>query len=280
VSLDVIDSSLVHAMFLDEDSDNASIDDNSISQSTRDNYQNSFNGNTITCRVTVSQDRAHLYLNSVLVKHHQHITILDSGADTTIIGKGWLIETTHPTRTANAQGFDVNQAIKRGLPIVSAISAVDHPDDHVILIRVAEAIYKNSSHHSLLSEFQIRDYGVKANTIARKHGGRQCLGIPIAQNSTDLASIEYILSVLSRCLCNFGNRVPTTHEIHSFPLYQLTQDQVPWNSAGFYDDPSLNFVTNQAFWIKQDSDNTKPKTKSMSDDVSTLIHPKLVTVTC
>jgi hypothetical protein len=40
----------------------------------------------------------------------------------------------------------------------------------------------NTSDHSLLFEFQIRDYGVLTNTIAQKHGGQQCLGIPTAQS--------------------------------------------------------------------------------------------------
>ena len=257
VSLDTMDAFLAHAMCLDDDSDTASQDDISYSQPIKDNHKTSFNGSTITCRVTVSQDTAHLCLNSIIVKRHQNITILDSGADTTVLGKGWLVETIHPTRKANVQGFDVNLAVKRGLPIVSAVSAVDLPDGRVILLRVAEAIYNSSSDHSLLSEFQIRDHGITADTIARKHGGRQCLGISTTSDSSGLISVEYVPLILSRCLCHFGNRVPTTRELNTLVVHSLTQDQVPWDPASFYDDPSPDFATNRALWIQEDSENLR-----------------------
>jgi hypothetical protein len=35
----------------------------------------------------------------------------------------------------------------------------------------------------------------------------------------------------------------------------LTQDQAPWDPAGFYDDPSPHFITNQSFCMQEDSDN-------------------------
>jgi hypothetical protein len=92
---------------------------------------------------------------------------------------------------------------------------VDLPDGRVILLRVAEAIYNSSSDHSLLSEFQIRDHGITADTIAHKHGGRQCLGIPATSDSSGLISVEYVSLILSRCLCHFGNRVPTTRELNT-----------------------------------------------------------------
>jgi hypothetical protein len=88
VSLDAMDAFLAHAMCLDDDSNTASTDDISYSQPIKDNHKTSFNGSTITCRVAVSQDEAHLCLDSIIVKRHQNITILDSGANPTVLGKG------------------------------------------------------------------------------------------------------------------------------------------------------------------------------------------------
>ena len=56
---------------------------------------------------------------------HQH---LDGGADTCVLGKGWEILSTHNLRRANVVGFDHETAIKRNLPIVSAITALDLPN--------------------------------------------------------------------------------------------------------------------------------------------------------
>jgi hypothetical protein len=42
----------------------------------------------------------------------------------------------------------------------------------VILI-VHEAIYNDTANHSLLSEFQLRDFCVKIDSICHKHGGTQ-----------------------------------------------------------------------------------------------------------
>jgi hypothetical protein len=42
----------------------------------------------------------------------------------------------------------------------------------VILI-VHEGIYNDTANHSLLSEFHLRDFGVKIDSICHKHGGTQ-----------------------------------------------------------------------------------------------------------
>ena len=48
--------------------------------------------------------------------------IMDNGADTTVIGKGWLV-VAYTQRKANVIGFDKKAAVKKGLPIVSAVTA-------------------------------------------------------------------------------------------------------------------------------------------------------------
>jgi hypothetical protein len=45
-------------------------------------------------------------------------------------------------------------AIKRNLPIVSAVTALDLPNGQYVLPLVHEGIYNETSNHSLLSEFQ------------------------------------------------------------------------------------------------------------------------------
>jgi hypothetical protein len=100
-----------------------------------------------------------------------HISILDGGADTCVLGQGWEVLSIHNTRRANVVGFDHQAAVKRNLPIVSAITAVDLPDVTSVIRIVHEAICNDTANHSFLSEFQLRDFGVKIGSICHKHGG-------------------------------------------------------------------------------------------------------------
>jgi hypothetical protein len=50
-----------------------------------------------------------------------HISSLDAGADTRVLGKGWEILYVHNTRRANVVGFD-HEAEKRNLQICSEIN--------------------------------------------------------------------------------------------------------------------------------------------------------------
>jgi predicted nucleotide-binding protein (sugar kinase/HSP70/actin superfamily) len=43
---------------------------------------------------------------------------------------------------------------------MSAITAVDLSDGTSVILIVHEAIYNDTANHSLLSEFQLRDFGV------------------------------------------------------------------------------------------------------------------------
>jgi hypothetical protein len=90
-----------------------------------------------------------------------HISILGVGADTCVLGQGWKVLSVHNIRIANVVGSDHEFAVKRNLPIVSAITAVDLSDGISVILIVHEAIYNDTANHSLLSEFQLRDFGVK-----------------------------------------------------------------------------------------------------------------------
>jgi hypothetical protein len=73
----------------------------------------------------------------------------------------------------NVVRCDHEATIKRNLPIVSAITAVDLPDGISVILIVHEAIYNGTANHSFLSEFQIGDFGMKIDSICHKFGGTQ-----------------------------------------------------------------------------------------------------------
>jgi hypothetical protein len=89
-------------------------------------------------------------------KHHN--STLDGGADTCVLDKGWKILSVHKYRWANVVRFDHETAVKKNFPMVSVITSVDLPNGQSILLVIHEAIYNETSKHSLLSEFQLREH--------------------------------------------------------------------------------------------------------------------------
>jgi hypothetical protein len=148
-------------------------------------------------------------MNLLHLPEKYHISILDGGADTCVLGQGWEVLSIHNTRKSNVVGFDHEAAIKRNLPIVSAIPAVDLPDGISVILIVHKAIYNHTANHSLLSEFQLRDFGVKIDSICHKHGGTQKMVIQ------DVGSSLEVSLNLAGYMISFKHRLPTTEEINS-----------------------------------------------------------------
>jgi phosphoserine aminotransferase len=88
-------------------------------------------------------------LNLLHIPDKYHIIILDCGADTCVLGQGWEVLSIHNTRRANVVVFDHEAELKRNLPIVSAITAVDLPDGISVLLIVHEATYNDTANHSV-----------------------------------------------------------------------------------------------------------------------------------
>jgi hypothetical protein len=126
-----------------------------------------------------------------------HIRILDIDADTCVLGQGWEVLSVHNTRRANVVGFYHEASVKRDHPIVSAITAVDLPDKISVILIVHEAIYNDTANHLLLSEFQLRDFGVKVDSIRHKHGGTQKTVIQ------DVGSSLVVPLELAGCMIHF-----------------------------------------------------------------------------
>jgi hypothetical protein len=95
-------------------------------------------------------------MNLLHLPEKYHISILDGGTDICVLGQGWEVLSVHNTRRPNVLGFDHEAAVKRNLPIVIAITAVDLLDGISVILIVHEAIYNDTTNHSLLSEFQLR----------------------------------------------------------------------------------------------------------------------------
>ena len=73
-----------------------------------------------------------------------NISTLDNGADTRAVGVGWMV-LIKTARKANLVGFDSNCAKKKGLPIVTADTAVKLEDESEVVIRTHETVHDEGS---------------------------------------------------------------------------------------------------------------------------------------
>jgi hypothetical protein len=119
--------------------------------------------------------------------------------------------------------------VKRNLPIVSAITAIDLPDGSSILLPVNEAIYNDTVNHTLLSEYQLREFGVQIDSTCHRHGGTQQM--VIRDNGESLV----VPLELSSCMVHFKHRLPNDEEVMSLNQGCLTKDDYPWNPLAFSD---------------------------------------------
>ena len=70
----------------------------------------------IHASISVNNTLLHKCMNLLFLPERYHISILDGGADTCVLGKGWEILPTHNLRRVNVVGFYHETAIKRNLP--------------------------------------------------------------------------------------------------------------------------------------------------------------------
>jgi hypothetical protein len=100
-------------------------------------------------------------MNLLYLPEKFHIITLHDGGDTCVLGQGWEVLSVHNNRRANVVGFVYEAAVKRNLPIVSAMTAADLLDGTSVILIVHEDIYKDTANHSLFSKSQLSDFCVK-----------------------------------------------------------------------------------------------------------------------
>ena len=157
------------------------------------------------------------------------LSISDDGADTSVFGEGWHIHT-FTTQKANLVGFDANTSCKSGLPIVTALTVVEH-NGSTHLLRINEAVYNEGSPTTLLSEYQLREYGCIVDSVSVKHliahdgsRGTQCF-MPNADTT--------IPFLVNGGLMTFQHRLPTALELTTLIPINITADQ-PWDPNHHY----------------------------------------------
>ena len=123
-------------------------------------------------QVTSSPDlevRAHLEYARILTSvQNSTYAISDGGADSCVLGKhAHVINETG--RHATLIGYDPRTTRSKRIPIVSAYLKVKAHNDIPVFLKVNEAPYHIDNPITLLSEYQIRDFGMVIDSVATKH---------------------------------------------------------------------------------------------------------------
>jgi hypothetical protein len=153
-----------------------------------------------------------------------HISTLDDGADTCVMGDGWkIMETTDPQRYANLVGYDENSTRKRHLKIITANSLATTDNDERIILCVHEAVNNPGSKTTLLSEFQMRENGIVVDSVAKTHkkdadGTFGTQSITIDEHTT-------IPLIVSGDLMTFQFQEPNEADYETCRIVELTKNE-------------------------------------------------------
>ena len=139
------------------------------------------------------------------------------------------------------------------------ITAVDLPDGTSILLVIHEGIYNESASYSLLSEFQLREFGVQIDSKCHRHGGTQQM---VIRKESNMLPVPLDLA---GCMVHCKHRLPTSGECESLKRYSLTQGDIPWNSSAFSDQVADKFYQQV---LKNEQVSTSLNSKSdLSPDI-------------
>jgi hypothetical protein len=137
------------------------------------------------------QVRAHLEYSNLLEDYNKVFAISDSGADSCVLGKHAHI--IHYTgRYAHLVGYDPANTRSGKIPIVSAYLKVKAHNNIPILLRVNEAPHNGQSPVTLLSEYQIREFGLVIDSVAVKHKASHGHNGTQHFNSNDCVNIPFL----------------------------------------------------------------------------------------
>jgi hypothetical protein len=183
-------------------------------------------------------------------KDNQFLAVTDNGADTTVMGDGWLIlGDIERAPRANLVGFD-KDAKKKGLPIISGAIKVRLDDNKSVILRVHQGVYNAGSRTTLISEFQVRNHGLILDSVSAKH--RAHVDGDKGTQAFWLSDDQKLPLKVKGGLMTFAFCTPTWDDMEKMEIIDITTE-IPWHPIMHSDDPlhirSMN--ENAAFKTKK-----------------------------
>ena len=85
-----------------------------------------------------------------------------------MVGQGWSVES-YTGEKVNLVGFDNIHAQKNQLPLVTALTVIEHPEHGNVILRANQVVLNESSKTTLLSEYQLSEYGCMIDMKPMRH---------------------------------------------------------------------------------------------------------------
>ena len=151
---------------------------------------------------------------------------LDSWADTCCIGRHGYINSIVEGKTVTARGFAKSLNAITDLPIANCTFAYDSADGITYLLEVNNAIYMGEQmENSLLCPNQCEENGIRIDLRPKKHYSDEPTASTIFSASASLTMpIEH-----DGPLPFIHVRCPTSEELLTCKVIQLTSDESEWN---------------------------------------------------
>ena len=141
--------------------------------------------------------------------------LVDSGADTSMIGPEFYIEVQHDHRRVSIEGFGGPSHTIRNMRIGNGITAVDL-HDRTVLLRVNEAVI--SPYKTIISTNQVQAAGHIVDDVPMKYRGKQSI-FPISEDYH--IPLKYIGALIYMII-----RKPTRKELNELPILDLTSPEM------------------------------------------------------
>ena len=182
-----------------------------------------------------------------------HKLIFDTGADTSVIGKGWRILQFYGP-SISLIGFDSKHARKKDLRLCTAETIVEHPSGSKHLVRIHQAVYNPTATSTLLSEYQLSEFGCKIDTKPKYHTypngeqGSQSFTLPESSKS-------WIFDIDS-CLMTLPHRMPSWEESETLEPEDITS-MAQWNPGDHESQDNISpYLVSKTIPIDGESQNS------------------------
>ena len=110
---------------------------------------------------------ANIHFINKLATIENHLAIVDGGADTHLVGSAWLCILKF-NQLANVVGM-MRFPQKKGLPMGVYVSMYTTDEGKPIFLRAKHSIQNESSSHTLLSSYQMREVGFVVDDVSTRH---------------------------------------------------------------------------------------------------------------
>src|SRR5210317_274479 len=177
--------------------------------------------------------RANIHFINKLATVENHLAIVDGGADTHLVGSAWLCIIKF-NQLANIVGYDEASIKKKGLSTGVYVSMYTTDEGKPIFLWAKHGIQNESSRHTLLSSYQMREVGFVVDDVSTRHmkppTERGTHSIQIPNNITIGLQTRAVLSTFVLSQPSWDRWV------HATPDQIVDISQENWNPQLHYED--------------------------------------------